>query len=179
MGHLWRRYFTANSLSQKIEAFGGNDTIDSGAGSDRLVGGLGDDTYVFGYGYGQDTVAENDFSPPHEFMGNDTLRFATGVRPQDVRLTADNNRLTVTLVGSTDTLLIQDHSINGVERAVFSDGTIWNLVTNPSAPSLARVVTMCSKRLRSETFSEVATATIRCVGPAMMSSKAELATIRL
>ncbi len=99
-----------------------------------MVGGSGDDTYVFGYGYGQDTVAENDFSPPYEFMGNDTLRFAAGVRPQDVRLTADTRNLTVTLVGSTDTLLIQDQSTNGVERAVFSDGTIWNLLNNPIGP---------------------------------------------
>lgn len=61
----------------------GNDLLDGGAGNDHLDGGAGDDTYLFGYGDGKDVIHMSTYDPGNN-AGKDTLRFKSGVRPEDV-----------------------------------------------------------------------------------------------
>lgn len=61
----------------------GNDLLDGGAGNDALIGGEGDDTYLFGYGDGKDVIHMNAYETADD-GGKDTLRFKSGVRPEDV-----------------------------------------------------------------------------------------------
>lgn len=116
----------------------GNDYLDGGTGNDSLIGGLGDDTYVFGYGYGNDSIIEiSGGSDSSLNYGYDTIRFTADVRPQDVTYTYDAvaRNFVLTLAGSSDRLTIDnfwEYTQSRVERAVFADGTEWNLLINRS-----------------------------------------------
>jgi Ca2+-binding RTX toxin-like protein len=149
--------FSPNPLSQSISAGGGDDRLEGGAGNDNLHGGVGndyldggtgnddlgggagDDTYVFGYGYGNDRIGErrledDDTSLNYDY---DTVRFTSNVRPQDVTYTYDAvaRNFVFTLAGSSDRLTIDNFwetTRERIERAVFADGTEWNLLINPS-----------------------------------------------
>ncbi|WP_332853587.1 calcium-binding protein [Duganella sp. S19_KUP01_CR8] len=110
---------------------GGDDVLDGGAGNDQLDGGAGQDTYLFGYGSGHDTIAEYDRSDTAD-LSVDTIRLADGIRPQDVSISGDGMRI-LHLAGSDDQLTLASASTeNRVERVVFSDGTVWNLGSNPN-----------------------------------------------
>jgi Ca2+-binding RTX toxin-like protein len=121
----------------------GNDVLDGGGNSggygDQLYGGEGDDTYFFGYGSGQVRVTEYELIDSNELVGsgNDTIQFAVGVRPQDVILEQYFSDLRIKLVGSTDMLTLSGRfgdDYSRIERAVFSDGTVWDLTKSLNGP---------------------------------------------
>ncbi|WP_319240801.1 calcium-binding protein [uncultured Propionivibrio sp.] len=82
----------------------GNDTLDGGAGTDLLIGGAGNDTYRFGLGDGADTVQENDATPGKL----DTIEFLAGIDADQIWLRQAGNDLTLSVIGTTDTLTIQN-----------------------------------------------------------------------
>ncbi len=103
----------------------GNDVLDGGAGDDLLEGGVGDDTYQFGIGDGSDTVRDYDTDP----AAIDTLRFATGIAPSDVTVSAGPEGQTITLTATGESVAIGNNRLTGaveVEQLVFDDGTVWD-----------------------------------------------------
>jgi trimeric autotransporter adhesin len=100
----------------------GDDTLEGGTGDDALTGGAGNDVYLFKRGDGADTI--NDTS------GTDSLRFAAGISPGDVKVKRNNSDLVLTLANSTDRLTLQSwFYADGykVERVEFADGTVWGV----------------------------------------------------
>ncbi len=105
----------------------GNDTLDGGPGNDFMLGGSGDDVYLPGSGL--DSILD--------FEGNDTLRFATGVNPDDVeRIRPDgSDDLVLRVPGSPDEVRIANwftDPSNRLEQVVFADGTVWDAATTSS-----------------------------------------------
>ncbi|WP_418647602.1 calcium-binding protein [Thauera butanivorans] len=99
----------------------GDDTLSGGAGNDILRGGMGDDIYLFDAASGVDHI--------YDTGGNDTLRFATGITPEQVILYRSNDNL---VIGMVDVPSLQitvpgyfTESANRIERIVFA-GTEWN-----------------------------------------------------
>ncbi|WP_374307439.1 calcium-binding protein [Dongia sp.] len=107
----------------------GDDRLDGVAGDDLLNGAEGNDTYVFGRGYGQDRIT-NEYG---DFGALDTVEFSAGVSPADLKLSLDGSWLRIEILGTQDSLTIEDQIItesveNGIERFVFADGTVWTKV---------------------------------------------------
>lgn len=74
---------TGTTAAETLIGTAGNDVLDGGAGNDWLYGGAGDDTYLFGYGNGKDVIHMHAYETADD-GGKDTLRFKSGVRPEDV-----------------------------------------------------------------------------------------------
>ncbi|MCE4556546.1 calcium-binding protein [Roseateles cellulosilyticus] len=109
----------------------GNDRLDGGAGIDSLNGGSGNDTYLFGFGSGRDTIRETDEGV--DDLGVDTIIFGPGVRPQDILRRDTAQGIEFVFANGVDQLNVDQTVLNGrIERAVFEDGTVWNLVANPA-----------------------------------------------
>ncbi|MES2675307.1 MAG: calcium-binding protein, partial [Pseudomonadota bacterium] len=109
----------------------GNDVLRGGTGSDTLSGDAGSDTYLFGYGDGQDTINNYDYSAGH----SDVLRLNNDVVVSDVKLTRSGDTLIVTLISTGDNVTINNH-FNGdaagtysLSNITFGDGTVWNYAT--------------------------------------------------
>jgi Ca2+-binding RTX toxin-like protein len=95
--------------------------------NDTILGtSAGDDYYLFGPGFGQDTIHENYYTLVP--AGNDTLTFAPGAAPGDVRLRRADNDLMLSLDGTSDRVTLKNW-FNGtayrIEQVVFADGTLW------------------------------------------------------
>ena len=74
-----------------------------------------------GLGYGQDTIVENDAT-----AGNaDIARFLSGVATDQIWFRQDNNNLEVSVIGTSDKLVIEDWYLgnaNHVEQFKTTDG---------------------------------------------------------
>jgi Ca2+-binding RTX toxin-like protein len=103
----------------------GNDLLDGGAGNDYLSGGAGNDTYVLASGGGIDRVRDYDST-----AGNvDVIRVAAGLTLADVRYWREGSDLLVGLVGSSDSIRVQEWFADvaaRVEEVVFADGRRLN-----------------------------------------------------
>lgn len=113
-----------------INGRGGNDTITGGLGSDTLGGGSGDDTYVFNRGDGQDTIVDGIDYWDGGNGGFDTIQLGTGITPDDVIVTQQNNSSDLLLdLGSGDSIYIGGSPLTddggAIEQVTFADGTIW------------------------------------------------------
>lgn len=104
----------------------GNDTLDAGAagvspsGSLTMYGGAGNDTYLFGRGYGAQRIRESERPGDH-----DRVVFAPDVSLSDVRFGrasfgGELSGVTVQIVGTTDTLVVEFYTDM---QLVFADGT--------------------------------------------------------
>ncbi len=122
----------------------GGDYLDGGTGNDILMGGNGNDTYFFARGYGHDTII--DYRTPgietvSDPYGNNTVRFGTGIRPEDLTITAAveaggniENVWHIAVKGSNDKLTIhnqsadEDHNL-AITRFEFANETLspWQL----------------------------------------------------
>lgn len=112
----------------------GADTIEGGPGRDTLVGGAGDDTYVLRRGDG--TAAPGyDLIVERPDAGADTIHFPD-IHPSEVRSYLDWARWYVVVEGDSGPEYfavkvrpgIGGHDLGSyVERAVFADGTVWDL----------------------------------------------------
>lgn len=101
-----------------------NDRFRAGRGNEKLVGGKGDDTYTFGRGSGRDQIVDQDAT-----SGNfDRVVFTDGIRSTDVSVSAQSDRIVLSLDGSEDSLEIQWAPDSGarIESIEFAD-TSWNL----------------------------------------------------
>lgn len=113
---------------------GGNrrDVLRGGQGDDTLYGGDGHDVFVFGHGDGHDVI-EHDGSDTARF--SDTLHFTTGVTPDEVSAVRLDEYTIEMRLASGDTVRFIDPTApdsplgSSIDRAVFADGTRWDLAT--------------------------------------------------
>ncbi|TCS72644.1 VCBS repeat-containing protein [Sulfuritortus calidifontis] len=112
---------------------GGNDYLSGGTGDDYLVGDVGNDVYLFNLGDGQDIIFDVDPA-----TGNiDTLRFGTGISPEDITLSRSGFDLKLNINGSADSILIHtwgEGDAYRIERIEFTPpegsteaGVVWDL----------------------------------------------------
>jgi len=133
-----------NSAANSLLGGAGKDYIDGVGGDDYLEGGIGDDTYVFRPGSGHDTINNYDTS-----TGKTDRVYLFDVAPSGIQVSSLGNDLLISIIGSTDTLTIQNYLLNDgvnaytVEQIEFTaDGTIWDVNTvkailNNHAPVLS------------------------------------------
>ncbi|MGA8050338.1 MAG: calcium-binding protein, partial [Burkholderiales bacterium] len=96
----------------------GNDLLNAGDGDDTLVGGEGDDLYLLGFGDGRDFIEDSE--------GANRIRFASGILPEDLRLSLDGDELTATLaysaIGDAVSIDVAEFRLSGID---FADGSTW------------------------------------------------------
>jgi trimeric autotransporter adhesin len=116
----------------------GADVLNGGAGDDSLVGGAGADQYVFAAGWGSDTIDALQSNPSSGGSSSwiaddgttDTIEFAAGVAPADIRVQRSADDLVLRHANNTDMVLVLGYfnssglygRFNGVR---FADGTVW------------------------------------------------------
>ena len=99
-----------------INALGGNDIIYGGAGNDVINSSAGNDTYIYNLGDGHDTISD--------YQGTDTLRFGTGILPENLRFSGENNDLIITLANTEGSIRIKNYLTNTnyrIENIKFED----------------------------------------------------------
>jgi Ca2+-binding RTX toxin-like protein len=89
----------------------GHDSLDGGLGNDNLKGGLGNDSYLFGLNAGQDTIDNTDAG-----NGNDRVLFGAGVSADQVWFRQVASSLEVSIIGTSDRLLISDWYTNPAKQ---------------------------------------------------------------
>lgn len=134
---------TLNGLAGADQLYGykGNDTLDGGTDADTLSGGEGDDTYVFrkGDSVGGDYIAEvvNE--------GTDTIRLI-GVLPTEVKMTTSYNIVLQYSANNVINIPVSYDTSGGivslVERVVFDNGTVWDLLAGFAINGTAAADTM-------------------------------------
>lgn len=105
-GNALSNTLLGNSNNNSLSGLAGDDLLEGMGGTDTLTGGLGNDTYHMARTYGADTVVENDVT-----AGNsDIARFLTGVTYDQLwfRRPASSNNLEISIIGTTDKLVIKD-----------------------------------------------------------------------
>jgi Ca2+-binding RTX toxin-like protein len=127
-GNLGDDYLSGDNGNDVLEGGEGNDALEGGSGTDLLKGGNGNDTYYFGYGSGQDTIAETDTT-----VGNQDALKLYGLTPSDITVTRDSNNLYIEINGtdSADKLTLKDFFLPGgeIEQVQFDDGIVWDAAT--------------------------------------------------
>jgi Ca2+-binding RTX toxin-like protein len=86
-----------------FEGGDGADTLVGGVGNDTLNGGAGNDTYLFGLSSGTDLINNTDASD-----GLDVVFFDAGITADQVWLRHVNNDLEVSIIGTTNSVKVQD-----------------------------------------------------------------------
>jgi Ca2+-binding RTX toxin-like protein len=107
-----------------------NDTFDGGKGNDYFSGGKGNDTYIINLGTGTKIVEDNDNTEGNK----DTVKFGTGILPENVIFARNQNNLEIIIKGSQDKLIIKnyfaiDYDVNisnRIEEIQFANGVVWN-----------------------------------------------------
>jgi len=94
---------TGNDLNNVIYGNGGDNHLDGGLGDDSLSGGLGDDSYRFGLLSGHDRINNTDASD-----GLDIVLFDAGITANQVWLRHVNNDLEVSIIGTANSIKVQD-----------------------------------------------------------------------
>jgi Ca2+-binding RTX toxin-like protein len=115
--------------NDSIIGFNDKDVITGGGGNDSLAGGRADDTFIYERGDGSDTIQEDELH-----SGIDTL-VLKGISVSDVTLSTNQQHITLTIAetalgaGNGGTIVMNNSfnvgSVQGVERVVFNDGTVW------------------------------------------------------
>ncbi len=114
--------------SDQLYGYKGNDTLDGGTGSDSFDGGEGNDTYIFRKG--DSPTAENISERANE--GTDTIRLI-GILPAETKITTSGYgiELQYSLTDIVRIPFAYDSSgglTSLVERVVFDNGTVWDLL---------------------------------------------------
>ena len=130
-GTQWSVEDIENRFDQRIigtgysETLYGNDgdnILIGGGGNDSLLGGSGNDTYIWNFGDGNDRIIDNS--------GDNTLRFGTGVEPQDVSFDRSGNDLVVRVTdaeGKASLITVDSwyyENAHRLARIEFADGTV-------------------------------------------------------
>ncbi|RYE59172.1 MAG: hypothetical protein EOP48_01740, partial [Sphingobacteriales bacterium] len=103
----------------------GVDFLQGGTGGDRLGGGDGSDTYYFEAGDGIDTISDS--------AGDDTIQFAQGINPTDIKIILKHYDVTEINYGPNDKIISYsmfdfsgNQSATSIDSIVFSTGEKWN-----------------------------------------------------
>ncbi|WP_318393034.1 calcium-binding protein, partial [Enterobacter sp.] len=110
----------------------GDDVLHGGAGIDELAGGEGTDTFIFNAGDGIDVISAGSYYDRQSETAQDTLRFGTGIRPEQLMLSRLDDSLVIRLDGGEDIVGIADYFSDDAYRLaqiVFADGTVWDADT--------------------------------------------------
>lgn len=146
-GNTLNNVIIGNSSANNLYGGAGADQLNGNGGDDYLEGGAGNDVYFFGRGSGHDTINSYDTT-----VGKlDTLMFNTDLNPSDVSVSRAGNDLVFSIIGTSDTLTIQNYMENdgvtpySVEQIKFGNSTVWNLalvktILNNHAPTLSSVI---------------------------------------
>jgi len=100
-----------NDSNNTLMGNDGNNVLSGGAGNDTLLGGLGDDVYFYSRGDGIDTIDNTDAN-----NGNDSLLLNTGISAEQVWLQQVGSNLEVSIIGSSDKVIITDWYSNTAKR---------------------------------------------------------------
>lgn len=113
-GNALNNGLVGNAGANRLSGGAGDDTLDGRAGADTLTGGAGNDTYILGRGYGLDTVVENDASAGDM----DMAQFLEGISTEQLwfRRASGSNSLEVSIIGTTDKLMVQDWYLGSAYR---------------------------------------------------------------
>ncbi len=96
--------------------------MDGGTGNDRLRGS-GADTYRFGYGSGQDDIAEQQGVSGEM----DRVELGVGIESGQLWFSQTGSDLAVSIIGTSDSLLVKNWysgDIYHIEQFVTSDGSV-------------------------------------------------------
>ncbi|WP_293932604.1 calcium-binding protein [Iodobacter sp.] len=105
-----------------LEGGAGNDVLDGGAGNDALDGGVGFDTYLFGRGAGNDTI-----NVKGSHIGSTAaIKLAEDLLNSDIVLKRVGYSLLLSVIDTTDSLLIKDYFYNKSTQIIFADGLVWD-----------------------------------------------------
>jgi len=129
------QYIHGRSISETLDAGGGNDLVfgyagddvlDGGAGNDRLDGGSGSDTYRFQVGWGQDLVVAS--GPDAAATDVDVIEFGAGVAASDISLVSNVADLALQHVNGDRITLERFFTDPGaIQEVRFDDGTTWTV----------------------------------------------------
>lgn len=135
-GNAFNNWLIGNQSDNQLIGDAGGDVLDGGLGADTLIGGTGSDDYRFGRGHGADKVVESDAT-----VGvKDVVRFGAGIAQSDVRFTRSGNALVASILGTSDTLILQDWYLGNqyhTEEFRFVDGSV---LTDAQAQSLVQAM---------------------------------------
>ena len=96
--------------------------LDGGAGADLLVGGAGDDTYGFSRGGGTDIVDNIG-----ESASDDVVLFGSTIDYDQLWFRQVGNDLEVSVIGTTDSVTIDEWYSGTSNRLDFDDGNGYTL----------------------------------------------------
>ena len=156
-----------NSGKNTLTGLAGDDLLEGKGGVDTLTGGTGNDTYVMARTYGADTVVENDAT-----SGNlDVVQFLTGVTCDQLwfRRPANSNNLEITIIGTTDKLVIKDWYLGSqyrVEEIRTQDGSRVLLASDVQA----LVTAMASMTIPPQGQTSLTTAQMAILDPVFSST---------
>lgn len=112
----------------------GNDVLDGGAGNDYMQGDAGADVYRFSRGGGQDVINNYETVATGSTKPVDAIVFDVGIAPSDIVVTRNwYGDLTLTIVGSTDSVRVSNYFANdgatsyALDEIRFADNTVWRV----------------------------------------------------
>ncbi len=111
-GHAGNDILNGDAGNDSLWGGTGDDVLAGGAGNDLLDGGRGSDLYRFARGDAGDTLIDVDADP-----NRDALEFAAGIDHDQLWFTQVNDHLQVQIIGTTDSLTIQNW-YRGTERQI-------------------------------------------------------------
>lgn len=103
-----------------LEANNGNNTLIGGRGNDIIKSGSGNDSFIYNLGDGNDTIKYAS--------QNDVLKFTNGILSTDIKLSANNVDLIITITSTNSTLTIKNYFAPNSEslgQVTFDDGSQW------------------------------------------------------
>lgn len=135
MGEMGDDFLVGDEANNVLYGGMGNDKLYGGGGADLIVGAAGDDVlrgeggsdiYVFNRGDGHDVI--QNAALPTDSGAVDTLAFGPHVQVSDIMLFRSGLNLVFSM--GADSVVVQDYfgvtPGQQIQRAVFSDGTVWN-----------------------------------------------------
>lgn len=99
-------------------------TFIGGRGNDSIAGTNYGDVYIFALGDGEDSILD----PGPTNLGNDVVRFTSGVEPGDISPIRSGLDLVLQHANGTDQVTVKNwfvSAVHAVERIEFASGTIW------------------------------------------------------
>ena len=147
-----------NGADNVLEGGAGDDVLFGGAGSDTLIGGVGSDTYMYSRGFGADRVQENDATPGNTDLVSFGAAGAT-LPTAATSITADrlwfrhvgNNDLEIDIIGTTDSLTIQDWYLGSSWHVEQFKTTDNKLLTDVRVENLVQAMAACSPHSAGQT----------------------------
>lgn len=134
LNQIKNKAFVGTNAANVLVGTDDNDTFDGRGGADDLYGAGGNDTYLFGRGDGRDLI-NYDYSNASNKLN--VLKFKDGVLPADIVATRSGDEMVLSIKGTTDKVTLEEffdqdnpsNAYNPIQRVLFADGTVWNLLT--------------------------------------------------